>query len=124
MSVTNKHILYLEDDIALSKSCQRVLSLYFEQVVHASNGIEGLKEYNHQKFDLILTDIQMPLMDGIEFIKNIRKKDTIIPIYVISSLSKHFINIDGLDVAECFDKTTGMRDFLASVVPIKTTSIS
>jgi len=54
-------------------------------VLSANNGVEGLKKLSYEKVDIIVTDIDMPVMDGTEFIRNIRLKDKITPIIVVSA---------------------------------------
>jgi FOG: CheY-like receiver len=54
-------------------------------LIRAKNGVEAVELYNTQSFDLILMDIKMPLMDGIEATKIIRKKDTKIPIIAVTA---------------------------------------
>jgi len=111
MQKIQKHLLYLEDDFSLFENYLKVLSLYFDKVTHAPDGLAGLKAYQNDKFDLILTDIQMPLMDGMEFIDNIRQIDKEIPIYVYSSMSPSFLP-KHLEITQFFQKPTGMSDFL------------
>lgn len=57
------------------------------QIVEANDGVDGLKKLSAQKFDLILTDINMPIMDGLKLVSMVRNdpnyKDT--PIIVITT---------------------------------------
>ncbi|MCB0220489.1 MAG: response regulator [Chrysiogenetes bacterium] len=57
------------------------------EIVEANDGVEGLKKMSEKKFDLVLTDINMPVMDGIKLITLIRKDDTHkdVPIVVITT---------------------------------------
>ncbi|HVZ32612.1 MAG TPA: response regulator [Polyangiaceae bacterium] len=76
------------DDSATSR---RQLKLALEKagisVTEASEGVEGLWRARELAFDLVLTDIHMPTMDGLEFIRELRKnpvyRDT--PVYVLTS---------------------------------------
>lgn len=54
-------------------------------VLHARTGKELLKAYEKQRADLILLDIKMPEMNGVDALKEIRKKDTEIPIIMQSA---------------------------------------
>jgi len=75
-------ILYVEDETALREDVYQNISPFVKEVVTASNGIEGLELYmgNRNKFDLIITDILMPKMNGLEMVDEIRKVDSKIPI--------------------------------------------
>ncbi|MDD2368356.1 MAG: response regulator [Sulfuricurvum sp.] len=66
-------ILYVEDDAALQKSVVDYLRLIFPQVDTASNGEEGLIAFRKKIYDIIITDIQMPHMNGLEMIKAIKE---------------------------------------------------
>jgi CheY-like chemotaxis protein len=81
-------VLYVEDEIDTRQSLAKVLSRYFKKVACASNGKEALDFYHKEKFDLVLTDIDMPIMDGFELIREIRKLNKLQPI-IVSSGHKH-----------------------------------
>lgn len=72
-----KKILLVDDH----SSIRNGIKFYFEdsQVYQisseAGNGLEALEKLKHQNFDLIITDISMPEMDGIELIRNIKELD-------------------------------------------------
>lgn len=71
-----KHVLVVEDDQFLRESLSLVLTTNGYKVSEACNGEEGLKVYLHQKPHFILSDIRMPVMDGVEFLKKVREKDS------------------------------------------------
>ena len=80
-----KRVLYVEDDPDVRVQTLKMLGLYFQEVVGASNGEEGLAYFQEQAFDFIFTDINMAKMDGLAMIEEIRKIDTHIPIVVFSA---------------------------------------
>ena len=80
-------ILYVEDNDIVRKDTVELLKEFFHQVETASNGEEGLEKFKKGKFDLIITDINMPKMNGIEMIKEIKKIDKRIPVIVITAFS-------------------------------------
>lgn len=65
------HVLYVEDDSALRKETVTLLEPYFEKIDVAVDGIDGLDKYNLHVYDIIITDINMPRMNGIEMINHI-----------------------------------------------------
>ena len=69
----NYKVLYVEDDIDIQHSMSVYLSKFFLEVKSASNGKEGLAEYFEGDYDLVVTDLSMPVMNGIEMIKQIKK---------------------------------------------------
>jgi DNA-binding response OmpR family regulator len=82
-------LLFIEDDANLSyivqSSLQYLIGGY--EVQTASNGEEGLNAWAECKPDIIVSDIDMPIMDGMEMVKHIRKMDGEIPIMFTSALT-------------------------------------
>ncbi len=75
-------ILYVEDNEEARDALQSLLSNFFDDITLGINGEDGLKKFNNSKFDLIITDINMPKINGIEMMKRIRDVDDEIPIIV------------------------------------------
>ena len=65
-------ILYVEDDISLREEVSIFLADIFQSVELATNGQEGLDKLAQGKYDIVITDIRMPVMDGIEMIESIK----------------------------------------------------
>ena len=66
MELNNFTILYVEDDIDTQELIVDILQCYFKEVFVASDGQEGLKLYKEESPDIVLSDISMPIMDGLE----------------------------------------------------------
>jgi YesN/AraC family two-component response regulator len=81
-------ILYVEDDISTQMIFTKILKKFVHNVYAANNGKEGLEKFIKLQPDLIITDIQMPKMNGIEMIKNIRKKNKSIPIIITTAFNE------------------------------------
>ena len=80
----NITLLYVEDDIDQRKDYMFVLSARYLKVFEANNGQEGLALYKEHKPNLIITDIEMPLMNGLKMVEHIRKVDSKIPILILT----------------------------------------
>ncbi len=81
-------ILYVEDNAELLESLSRYLRLIFSSVETAENGVQGLEKYKHGKFDIVITDIKMPKMDGIEMVEHIREIDSNQEILITTAFSE------------------------------------
>ena len=78
-------ILLAEDEENVRESFKKVLLLYVNEVYTAKNGEEALEIYNKYHPNIIITDIKMPKLNGLELIKKIREKNHEIPIIVTSA---------------------------------------
>ena len=67
----NLKILYVEDEEDIRDEMLEILSLDFEEIKIAANGQEGLQIFKEFHPDIIISDIQMPLLDGISMAKEI-----------------------------------------------------
>lgn len=83
----NIKLLYVEDDDIARENGLEYLENYFEHITEASNAIDALKLYSEHSFDIIITDIQMPKLNGLEFIQSVRQKDEQTHVIVISAFS-------------------------------------
>ena len=70
--MASRKILAVDDSVSIRKSISFILGQENFEVVEAENGADGLSKANADKFGLIITDINMPIMDGIQFIKELR----------------------------------------------------
>ena len=68
-------VLYVEDDVNIRKSMEAYLKKLFNLVRSAENGKEGLELFATREFDIVVTDLSMPVMDGIEMIEEIKKQN-------------------------------------------------
>lgn len=79
-----KRILLAEDDRSLSRSMDTWLTLEGFQVVTVYNGEEALYKLTEQEYDLLITDIAMPRLNGVDLIAKIRNVHPGLPIMVVS----------------------------------------
>ena len=81
----NSTLLYVEDEALLRDSIGRYLKKLFDYVSVASDGQDGLKLYKQKSYDIVITDIQMPYMNGLEMIQEIKKLNPEQEIIIISA---------------------------------------
>jgi len=110
-------LLYVEDNIDARESTLEILNEFFETIVIGEDGIDGLEKYNSQKIDLIITDINMPRMNGISMIEEIRKIDKNIPILLLSAYSEieYFIKSIKLGVDGYLFKPIELSQFIEAI---------
>ena len=78
-------ILYVEDEAEIREEVFQVLSLLSNRVTTAVDGYEAYEMFCKDKPQLIITDIEMPRTNGIEFAQKVRKKDLQIPIIMFTA---------------------------------------
>lgn len=77
-------ILIIEDDVGIRSALNKLLSRRGYTVIEASHGREGIDILEDFGVDLVITDIFMPNMDGLEVIRSIRKKNSNLKVIAIS----------------------------------------
>lgn len=77
-------ILIIDDEKAIRKTLTEILSFEGYKIDEAADGEEGLKKFKEKTFDLVLCDIKMPKLDGIEFLQKAGDINPDIPIIMIS----------------------------------------
>lgn len=80
-------ILLVEDDEIARENATEYLNTLFNTVFEAKDGLEALKLYHQERPDIIISDIQMPKFNGLEFIEQIRQKDRTTQIIITSAFS-------------------------------------
>lgn len=98
-------VLLVEDEPNVVSVIKRGLAPYGFEVSVATNGLTGLQMALEHSFDLIILDVMLPGMDGIQICKQIRDKDPIIPILILTALDSTENIVTGLN--------SGADDYLA-----------
>ena len=83
----NLTLLYVEDDKIIRQNAVEYLNNYCKEVFQAKDGQEALAIYKAKKPDIIITDIEMPRLNGLEMAKEIRKKDKRTPIIIVTAFT-------------------------------------
>lgn len=89
-------ILIIEDDFMIAESTITLLKYHGFDVEWVNNGVDGLATLAKQKFDIVLLDLGLPMMDGMQVLKQIRQK-TQIPVLIISARDQLENRVDGLN---------------------------
>ncbi len=77
-------ILIIDDEKAIRKTLMEILSFEGYKIEEAADGEEGLKKFKDKNYDLVLCDIKMPKLDGIEFLQKAGEFNPDVPIIMIS----------------------------------------
>jgi two-component system, NtrC family, nitrogen regulation response regulator NtrX len=78
------NILIVDDEKAIRKTLSEILSFEGYRIDEAGDGEEGIRKFRDKEYDVILCDIKMPKMDGIEFLDKAKELNPDIPIIMIS----------------------------------------
>ena len=115
-------VLYVEDQQEVMEELSHILSLEVGKLYTASNGQEALVAMQSHEVDLIITDIQMPIMSGLEFLQKIREDDFDTPVIIATAFDeveflKQAIN---LQVDEYITKPIDINQLFHAITRIAT----
>lgn len=94
-------VMVIDDEPIIRTGLRHVVdweSLGFQIVAEAKNGIEALNKLENEAIDLIITDIKMPQMDGIELLKALREKDNPVKVILLSGYAEFAYAQKGLSL--------------------------
>jgi two-component system, OmpR family, response regulator VanR len=108
------NILYIEDDTIFIPKIKYILEKIFKSVVVATNGEEALELFKTNNINLIISDINMPKMDGLAFLKNLRKINSDISFIFLTARKEVDIILDAiqLDISNYILKPIDLNNFL------------
>ena len=106
---TIKRILVVDDSITVREVERKMLALKGYDVTTAVDGMEGWNAVRNEKFDLVVTDVDMPRMDGIEFVSLIRQdtRFATLPVIIVSYKDREADRARGLEAGADFYLTKG-----------------
>ena len=81
----NFSILFVEDDLEIQKNMSKILSLLCNKVYVASNGLEAYEIFTNNVIHIIITDYEMPFINGYDLVLKIREISQNIPIIILSN---------------------------------------
>ncbi|MFC1997059.1 response regulator transcription factor [Chloroflexota bacterium] len=116
VTVIEPAVLVVDDEKTIRDFVQKNLEVRGFRVIVASNGIEAIDIFNSQNIDLVILDIMMPRMDGLETTRRIRKISTV-PIVILTALGEETDKIPAFDLGadDYLTKPFGVGELLARV---------
>jgi YesN/AraC family two-component response regulator len=91
-------VLYVEDEPIIRENITEILDSLFEEVYTADSAIKALEIYSQKHIDLIISDINMPHMNGIDMIKEIRKRDKNISFILTTAYTDKEYLLDAIEL--------------------------
>ncbi len=112
-----KKILIIEDDPDIGTLIKKILESSHYDAKVAPTGEEGLKLYKQDKPDLIILDLSLPDIDGIDVCRIIRRADEITPIFILSARNEEIDRIMGLELGadDYISKPFSIRELKARI---------
>lgn len=113
-------ILYVDDEHEVLAETKHLLEKIFDVVDVAQNGEEGLAFYRSKQHDIVITDIKMPVMDGVDMIRQIQeiKEDQLILVISAYDFSDRLHPFLKHDVALFLSKPIVLNDFLTALASL------
>jgi len=115
-----KNVLVVEDDRSISDLLEIHLRDLNCNIIKSYDGKDGLELATRNNYDLIVLDIMLPNVDGLQICKEVRKKEDYTPILMLTSKSEEIDKVIGLEVGadDYLTKPFGIREFIARVKAI------
>ncbi len=112
-----KRILIIEDDVHIAEGMKLNLSLQGYEVAIAPDGPSGLEAWKETAPDLIVLDVMLPRIDGLEVLRSIRSRNERIPILIVSAKGDPADKVKGLSfgVDDYLSKPFNLEEFLLRV---------
>ncbi|NUM48008.1 MAG: response regulator transcription factor [Anaerolineales bacterium] len=114
--MTRQTILVVDDEKSLRDFVRRNLDVRGFNVLTAANGLEALAHFTTQSVDLVILDLMMPHMDGLETIRRVRKQ-SLVPVIVLSAMGEESDKVQALNLGadDYLTKPFGVPELMARV---------
>lgn len=116
----NATILCVDDDCIYLNILIRTFKNKFKTVLTATDGKKALELFKNNDIDIIITDISMPIMNGVEFITEIRKIDNKVPIIIISAFNSSLLKFNTNMVQKIIYKPSTGMNVLMEIIDVYT----
>jgi len=113
-------LLYVEDDIEVQKHTQELFTSLFKSVVVANDGEEGLEYYKKNTFDIVVSDIRMPKMDGVALVKEIKELNANQAVIITSAYddNSYLLDFINLHVSRFIHKPINFESLISTVYSV------
>ena len=119
-------LLYVEDEDKIRNLLKSAIEKEFKKIVTASNGDEGFKKYKKYQPDIVVSDILMPICNGLDMAKQIREISKDIPIILFSAFSEKEKLLSAIDIGidKYLIKPVDVDELLLSIEKIASSKLS
>jgi len=118
-TLKNQTVLYVEDDESIRKTFSKILQKVFGEVLTAENGKDGLELFKTSidKVDYVITDIKMPIMDGLDMVKYIKDMNPDVPCILTTAHGEYdyFIRADEVGVYRYIQKPVNITELFEAL---------
>ena len=123
--MNNLVLMIVEDEDRLREGLNKALSGFFSKIITAKNGDEGLKKFKKFTPDIVITDILMPIVDGLDMATSIKEISKNTPIIVLSAYSEKERLLRAIDIGidKYLIKPVDVDELLHIIMLIKDTKI-
>ena len=91
-------LLYVEDDDETREGIAEALGMKVRELDLAKDGMEGLEIYKKKQNDIVMTDIKMPVMNGLDMSREIKKLNKKVPIIITTAYNDSELLIECIDI--------------------------
>lgn len=117
MVLKSLKVLFIEDEDLIRNKIVSSLEYIVDEVIAASNGLEALEKLQHFTPDLIITDLEMPKMNGADFIHEVRKRDKNICIIVVTAYTseKYLLQLIDMHIEKYILKPITLENLIGAL---------
>ncbi len=111
-------LLLVEDSKTAQTVYKKILAPFFGNIDSADNGLEGLEKFKSNDYCIVITDINMPVMDGIEMARKIKEINKSIPIIIVTSFSaeENLLEAIKIGINKFIKKSADPTELLEAVI--------
>lgn len=113
----NHNVLIIEDNPEIASLVQLHLKDIHCQADIASDGVEGLQRFKDRTYELVILDLMLPVLDGLEVCKQLRANNAVVPVMMLTSKSSELDRVLGLEIGadDYITKPFSIPELLARV---------
>ena len=118
----NFSILFAEDEVMVSKPMQKILERLCNDVVVAYDGLEAWELYEQRDFTVVITDLQMPNMNGAELVEKIRSSNNPHQIIIVVTAFREgleYEQVKSLNADIILEKPFSLQSFLEAITSLE-----